>query len=147
MKNLFKINIVFLFSSITAFSQIDKPEHINIKETLNQLFIKTKVNSSGNLCFTMDSLGLRFNMRIDNIKESIISVYNKTYCIKDSIKIDDKHAFQLFLSRNKDNYWVAKLNTRSLHGDVKKYEGAIEIENDSIIDMPIEKYKLLKKEK
>jgi len=143
MKNIFKISILFLFFSITSFSQVDRPEHISIKETLNQLFVKTKINSSGNLCITMRN---RFSMRIDDTKEPIISDSNQNYYIKDSIKINDKHAFQLFLIRNKHNYWDVKLNTRSLRGDVKKYEGAFEIKNDSIIDIPIEKYKLLKNE-
>jgi len=130
MKNLFEISIVVLFSSLTAFSQVDKPEHINIKETLNQLFVKTKINSSGNLCITMRN---RFNILIDDTKEPIISDSNQNYCIKDSIKITDKH-FQLFLLRNKNNYWDVKLNNKPLDGIIKKYEGAIEIKNDSIID-------------
>lgn len=101
MKNLLRISIVFIFSSMTVFSQIDRPEHINIKKTLNQLFVKTKVNSLGNLCFTMHSFGERFNLRIDNIKEPIISVYNETYCIKDSIRIVNKGGMNLTLKKIK----------------------------------------------
>ncbi|MES2241066.1 MAG: hypothetical protein V4497_12485 [Bacteroidota bacterium] len=149
MKNILKITFVLLFSSMNSFSQDSgKPEHINIKKTLNQLFLKTKINSSGNLCLTMSSFGERFNMRIDNNKEPIISVYNETYCIRDSIKIVNKGGLYISLVRNKNNYWDGKKNIRTpFRSDIKKYEGAIETVDDSIIDMPIEKYKLLKEKK
>jgi len=137
-----------LFSSGTLFSQVNKPEHINIKETLDKLFVKTKINSLGNLCVTMSSDGERFSMRIDNNKEPIISVYNETYCVKDSIRIVNKGGMNLMLKKNKNNYWDVKQNIRTpFKSDIKKYEGAVEIKKDSIIDMPIEKYKSLKGKK
>lgn len=145
MKNIIKITFVLLLSNMSLFSQVVKPENFNIKKTLNRIFARTQINSEGNLCITMLSDGERFNMHIDNIKEPIISVYNQTYCVKDSIRVVNKGGMNLMLKKNENNYWDFIQNVRTpFKSEVKKNKGAIETKNDSIIDMPIEKYKLLK---
>lgn len=137
MNKLFKTCILLLFSNMVLFSQTNKSEDTYISKTLNKLFVKAKINSSGNLCV---SLQYKFLTLIDNAKEPMIINPNEIYCVKDSIKIIDKH-FHLILFRNKNNYWNVKLNNRPPYDEIEQYEGVIEVKNDSIIDVPMERNK------
>lgn len=149
MKNIFKITFILLLSKLNMFSQVDEPEHIESnKKTLEILFHKIKINSSGNLCITMKRQGQRFSLFIDDAKEPIISSDNETYCVNDSINIYNRNGMKLTFIKNKINYWyVIKRQRTPFQSEIKIHEGAIKIIKDSIIDIPIEKYKLLKKSK
>ena len=147
MKNkLTIVLVVILLKSITIFSQ-EKVNFFDSSEIYTHLMSEVKTNLKGELCLKMKNKGIRFLIYIDSNSTPIVSVYNKTYIVKDSIKIVSKGGLNIKIIKNNSdtNYWkIEKRERTPIRREMKKYKGGLKFEKGKTVkSLKKEEYEII----